>query len=333
MTGVERYASEVLARFTDRARVIAPSRPADGLRGHAWEQLVLPRLAGREALLWSPANTGPLAVRRQVVTIHDVSPLDHPEWFERRFAAWYRWLLPRLARRVRRIITDSVFSKARIVDRLDVPEEHVVPIACGVAGRFAPATPDAVEAVRARHALGRPYVLTVGSLQPRKNLPALFDAWTRLRRTTTGGLDLDLVVAGAGRANFRSRGLAAVPDGVRLMGFVDDEELPALYTGALCVVLPSRYEGFGLTALEAMACGTPLVIAAGTATSEVTGGAALEVDAASGEAIAGAIERLRSDEALRAALGRRGRDQARPYTWDRTAGDVWRVLEEAAGDA
>src|SRR6185436_307695 len=102
-TGMQRYALELARRFGDRIHLLRPLHALRGAAGHLWEQLYLPSLLhGR--LLWSPNNTGPLAVSRQVCTIHDLIPLDHPEWFNRRFAAWYEWLLPRLARKIQHII-------------------------------------------------------------------------------------------------------------------------------------------------------------------------------------------------------------------------------------
>jgi hypothetical protein len=108
LTGVQRYGREMLARLGDGVETVQPVDHVSPVRGHFWEQFVLPsHCHGR--LLWSPGNTGPLSVRAQVITIHDAATLDHPEWFSRKFALWYRFLLPRLARRVRRIITVSEF--------------------------------------------------------------------------------------------------------------------------------------------------------------------------------------------------------------------------------
>lgn len=329
VTGVERYTTEMLACLADRVRVVARPRPAGGIGGHLWEQVRLPLLVGRHELLWSPANTGPLAVSRQVVTVHDVSPLDHPEWFHPGFAAWYRLLLPALARRVRRIITDSSFSRARILERLRLAEERVASIPCGVGPQFAPAPAEAIAAVRRRYDLPAPYLMTVGSLQPRKNLATLFTAFALVRREAS---DVDLAVAGTSRATFGSPAVGRVPPGVALLGFVDDEDLPALYSGAAAVVVPSLYEGFGLTVLEAMACGAPVVVASGTALDDVAGDAALKVDARSAEALAEGLTQVLSDSTLRSTLRRHGLARARQFPWERAAEAAWRVLQEAADD-
>src|SRR5204863_550549 len=103
VTGMQRYASELVARFSEHVDVLGPQNAKRGMAGHLWEQTILPfKVRGR--LLWSPNNTGPLAVRRQVCTFTDIIPIDHPEWFSRQYAALYRWLLPRLAARARHII-------------------------------------------------------------------------------------------------------------------------------------------------------------------------------------------------------------------------------------
>src|SRR6267142_795408 len=132
LTGVQRYVREMSLKLSSEMVILKPSQIwAHGARGHLWEQVYLPRLCDRR-LLWSPGNTGPLCRDNQVVTIHDASTLDCPEWFERRFAAFYGWLLPRLARRVRAIITVSAFSKERLIARLGISETKIHVVANGL---------------------------------------------------------------------------------------------------------------------------------------------------------------------------------------------------------
>ena len=123
LTGVERYGTEILRCLGTRVKVIKPRRPLAGMRGHVWEQLSLPRLLEGAELLWSPANTGPLAVRRQVITIHDLSVLDHPEWFAPSFRLWYMFLLPRLAaerrERPQRALGRDHHEQKTVVDFVD----------------------------------------------------------------------------------------------------------------------------------------------------------------------------------------------------------------------
>src|SRR5688572_30307777 len=112
VTGVERYGREVLRYIGSRSRVESTRR--QGWMGHAWEQFLLPAKLDRGSLLWSPANTGPLMMQEQVLTIHDLSPLEHPEWFRASFAAWYRLFLPLLAKRVRKVFTPSEYVKQKV---------------------------------------------------------------------------------------------------------------------------------------------------------------------------------------------------------------------------
>src|SRR5512140_218471 len=132
ITGVERYGREILSVLPGPCRVELPGRSPHGWMGHVWEQLVLPRRLAPNSVLWSPANTGPLLVREQVLTLHDLSVLEHPEWFRDSFAAWYRLFLPILARRVRRIIVPSEFVKRKVTERFLLSPDQVVTIPAGV---------------------------------------------------------------------------------------------------------------------------------------------------------------------------------------------------------
>ena len=325
-TGMQRYAIELSQRFP---QYLDPVRPVDALRGpagHLWEQLYLPS-AVRGRLLWSPNNTGPLAVPRQVCTIHDLIPLDHPEWFNRRFAAWYAWLLPRLAKRVQHIIAISEFTRMRVMDLLRVPGSKVTVIPNGVDSKFYRRTPDEID--EARRALGigaARYVLCVGSLEPRKNLRGLFNAW-RVAQTSIDD-DIQLVVAGArGSARvFAASSIDEIPPRVHFTGYVSDEHLPALYSGAMAMIYPSLYEGFGLPPLEAMACGTPVVTSNNSSLPEVVGRAAILVDATDDASIAHGIVRILRDELLREELSAIGLERAAQFHWDSTAQQTLDVL-------
>jgi glycosyltransferase involved in cell wall biosynthesis len=329
LAGVQRYAREVVRRLGDRVRLVAPAGVAGGPAGHIWEQTLLPGLVEKGEMLWSPANTGPLRLDRHVVTIHDLSALDHPEWYASTFAAWYGYLLPRLARRVRRVLTVSEFSRRRIIERLGVEGDHVVVAPCGVdSERFRPR--EANQATRLRERLGLPaeYLLAVGSVEPRKNLGRLIEAWKSLPRTSRPML----VIAGRRAAPFRRPVVALRAEGVRWLNGLADDDLPVLYGGALACVNVSLYEGFGLTVLEAMACGIPVVASGAEALRELAGEAALIVDPLDVGAIAEGLRRIVQDGALRAALRVRGLNLARRFTWEATAEGVWAALQ-AGGQA
>jgi glycosyltransferase involved in cell wall biosynthesis len=329
-TGMQRYALEVSRRFESYLYPVRPKDPLRGMSGHLWEQLYLPT-AVRGRFLWSPINTGPLAVTRHVCTIHDLIPLDRPEWFNARFAGWYRWLMPRLAARLQHIIAVSGFTKQRIIELLKVREENITVIPNGVDQRFKPRPAEEVEQVCRTFGIRRKsYVLSVGSLEPRKNLHRLLEAWRTIH--TAIPPEIDLVVTGAqGSALvFRSVSLQALPPRVHFTGYVEDEQLPALYSGALVFVYPSLYEGFGLPPLEAMACGTPVVTSQGSSLGEVVGNAAILVDPYRTGAIADGMLEAISDSSRLESLRRSGLERVRHLTWDRTASETLRLLLQQA---
>lgn len=336
-SGVQRYLLELLPYLHSDMDApmggIKEMRPAQGMmgvRGHLWEQFILPRRLGK-ALLWSPSSTGPLRVTNQVVTIHDMAPLDHPEWFARRFSWWYGYVVPRLAKTCHKIITVSEFSKARILYHCDVPEDKVVVIANGVSARFTGIEPQQIHAAREHFQLPQQYVLSVGSIEPRKNLPRLLAAWRRILPHTPH--DVGLVIAGLKgheRVFSASGALGASPERVQLTGFVADDFLPGLYAGALAFVYPSYYEGFGLPPLEAMMAGTPVIAGSGSALEEVVGEAGLMVSPFDEEGMSEAMKNLILDPQLRRQLSQKGQERARPFTWQKAAQQTAAVLSGLA---
>jgi glycosyltransferase involved in cell wall biosynthesis len=167
LTGVQRYIREMCDQLKGRIRWIAPRRPLFGIAGHLWEQSILPGMLNG-GLLWSPANTGPLRVANQVVTIHDVAAMDHPEWFSSKFGQWYRWLTPRLVRRARFVITVSEFSKGRLLEHTGVEESRIIVIPNGVNQRFVPRPQGEIDLVRNWLKIPQPrYLLSLGSIEPR----------------------------------------------------------------------------------------------------------------------------------------------------------------------
>src|SRR3954452_12029652 len=298
--GVERWARELCARLP--YEVLAPPPSLAHRAGHAWEQFVLPVQSARASVLLCPANLAPVAARNVVVILHDAAPLRHPEWYSGLYAAWQRRVLPLIARRARKVITVSPFSRNELLDLLDVEAEVVYG---GVDARF---SPDVAPARRER-----PYVLCVASHTARKNLRALAPAAAALR-----GQGVELVVAGGHRPQFAAEsGL----EGLTLLGRVPEEQLPGLYAGAEAFVLPSLYEGFGLPVLEAMASGTPVVAANTTALPDTAGGAARLADP-DPEALREALLTLLGDTAERTRLRDAGLQRAREFTWERTAREV-----------
>ncbi len=309
--GVERYAREMAARLPllapDRYVVVRPPVQLAHRAGHGWEQLVLPVVCRGNSLLYSPANLAPVAYGRNAVVIHDVAALRHPEAYSRPYVAYQRWMLPRLARGARLVLTVSEFSKRELIEVLGVPADQVAVVPGGVDERFHPEL-DSAE-VRDRHQLSRPYVLALGTASARKNLSMLAPAAAQLAQE-----GIELVLAGSDRGYLRGAGPT-----VRRLGYVPEDDLPALYAGAEAFVMPSLYEGFGLPCLEAMAVGTPVVAAEIAALPEVCGGAASLVAPGDPSATADALLAVISEPNVRRERVQAGLARAAQYPWSRTA--------------
>jgi glycosyltransferase involved in cell wall biosynthesis len=314
--GVERWARELAARLPALGdyEVVRPPAALSHRAGHAWEQVALPLRARRARLLLNPANLAPLAFPRNAVVIHDAAALRHPDWYSPLYARWQRSVLPAIAKRARVVITVSEFSRRELQELLNV-DTHVVP--GGVDPRFHPRADP--EPARAALGLTGPYVLTVASQTARKNLASLDATCRRL-----GSEGIELVAAGGHRPQFRGEG-AASHSGPRQLGHVPDAHLPGLYAGASAFILPSWHEGFGLTCLEAMACGTPVVAARAGALPETCADAARYADPSDPNDIADQVERAIDDEALRAA----GPRHAAQYRWERTASELDAIVKSA----
>ena len=311
ITGVDRYAHEISKRLTAEKYFIAPSRPLGQITGHLWEQVILPARIQRGDVLWSPANAGSWSVSNQVVTIHDASVFDHPAWFNPTFAAWTSLSWKMLARRVKAIITVSNFSRDRLRFHLGISEEEIHVIHNGVGTPFEPQSQLAIDLVKDKYGLKKPYFLFVGTNEPRKNLAGVVQAWESLNLKTHS-----LFVAGAeGKVFSNERGRESRP----LQIYVSDEELPALYSGATAVIVPSFYEGFGLTVLEAMACGTPVIASDIPVFRELFDEAALFVNPLEPKEIANAMLKIIEDKSLAMRLHEKGLVHAAKFSWDESA--------------
>lgn len=273
-----------------------------------------------------PFGVSPFLVPRsvarfgRVVTIHDMVPFVFPETHAKLTNLLFHHYLPLTLRHVDHVITDSVSSRRDIIRfyRLDPERISVIPI--GLASHFTPASSEDIKHVLRRHDVNPPYLLTVGSLNPRKNLETLFEAYGVLKLR---GLPHSLVVVGP--TAWKSKGIftrlreLGLEDSVMMTGYVDDGDLPALYSGADAFVFPSLYEGFGLPPLESMACGTPVVTSNTSSLPEVVGDAGIMVDPRDVAGLTRAIERLITDWDLHSKLGAEGLERSKKFTWATTA--------------
>jgi glycosyltransferase involved in cell wall biosynthesis len=334
MTGVQRYAFEIVAAIDDilvqdnalgaalAMRLILPPRvvttPATAMirsrqtrigSGHVWDQFILPFYAGRGVL--SLGNLGPVLARNHIVCIHDANTFIQPESYSRVFGATYRKLLPLIGRRARRVATVSRFSADALVQhRVCRPEKiFIAPNGHEHALRWNPK--------RARLALidelKRPYVLLLGSSARHKNVEIILNQ--------AQGLDeagIDVVVAG-GASNIFAANAAIRRPNIHHTGFIDDDDLAALYERALCLVFPSRTEGFGIPPLEAMTRGCPVISSDAASLCEVGGDAVVYVDPDDGDGWREAIVALSKDGDRRATMIAKGRQRAGLFSWRQSA--------------
>lgn len=335
--GLGRYAREISKRLTaTNVKFIAPSGPEPGLiRGLLWEQLALPRYVGRRDVLWSPANLGPVRVRNQVVTVHDMAVFDHPEWFSQGIRLGFRAVLPVLAGSVRYIVTDSDFSKDRLLAHFPIDPEKVVVIYPGV-GRLVDAshprgeTMATTRAANSTRAASRaPYVIAYGPSDPRKNLQTLLDAWSYVVQEIP---DVELAIVGEASSRiFSGNELATETPRIRYTGYLEEAELAELYSGASLFAYPSLYEGFGLPPLEAMLYGVPSVVSDIPVFHEVYGESVRFVDPNDPSAIARGIIDIIVCPTAREQLMETFDATVRQYSWDQAGEAVRRVLDRVDG--
>lgn len=283
---------------------------------------LLPR---RLDLYHTPEGILPQRVaRREIITVHDVHYLHYPQYMTATSRRYYNNQIQRSTRQAAVILVPSEATRADLVTLLGVPSEKIVTHSLGVDDGFRPATEGALIALRARYNLPENYLLFVGTFEPRKNLPGLFAAYTRLRAELPDAPPLVLV----GRPGWLMDDIDAavkqhaLEPHLRWITDAPRADLAALYSGARLLALPSHYEGFGLTALEAMACGTPPIVSDRSSLPEVVGDAGLLVDPGDPDALADALRRLLTDDALRDELSARGLKRAAEFTWQRTAAVV-----------
>lgn len=274
-----------------------------------------------------------------VATIHDLSFEHLPETFNRRSRMQLRLTVRRTARQAAHILTSSNYSAQQLSETYQISPERITVTPLAAAPVFAPVT-DAAELarVRKRYGIKDDYLLAVGSIQPRKNLVRLIKAYNELCRRRPEARLPQLVLVGKQAWLYDETLRAATEtdlsrERIVFTGYVPETDLPALYSGAQAFTYPSFYEGFGLPPLEAMRCGTPVIVGDRTSLPEVVGDAGLLVDPMSVEAISDAMSLLIDDAVLRDELSRRGRERASIFDWKKTAQLTLKVYQQVGQQA
>jgi glycosyltransferase involved in cell wall biosynthesis len=286
-------------------------------------------------IVHDPIGIAPFAAckTKKVITLCDVFPLSFPGYSAKLENLIYKYWLPKIVPKLDKVITISHHSKKDICEYLTMPESKISVTQLATDARFRPLPDKIVTPVLSQHHLEEPYILYVGSIEPRKNLVRLLKAFAQTNKKLP---QFKLVIVGA-RNYWKSSPVAetvkefSLQDQVVFTGYIPDEDLPAIYNGAYLFCFPSLYEGFGLPVLEAMACGTPVITSNTSSLPEVAGDAALLVDPYQVEDIATGMENVLENPSLTLELKTKGLERAKQFTWEKTARETIKVYQEILG--
>ena len=283
-------------------------------------------------IVHSPENAALFAKlkhQRKVITVHDTTGYLFSETFTLITRLRCGLLFPRTLRTADKIIADSNSTKRDLINYFNVPAEKIKVILLAADEKFKPLDHEEINEVKQRYKLDFPFILYVGTLEQRKNIPTLIKAFYKLKKDET---KQKLVIAGGKgwkyKEIFETIDKLNLQKDVIFTGYVLDEDLPALYNAADLFVYPSLYEGFGLPPLESMACGTPVITSNTSSLPEVVGDAGIMVDPYDVDRLADAMHKVLSNEELREDMIKRGLERAKMFSWDKTARETLRVYEE-----
>lgn len=341
ITGAQRYAIEIskeLKKVRSDIKFVSPKNImhrelAEYLEvetygrftGHLWEQIELPiylRNKG-DPLLLNLANLPPLIYGNKICTILDLSFLRNPQWFSRKYYYYYRFMLPKIAKNSKKIITISEFSKNEIIGLLKIPKEDIINTYCSISDIF-----QTIPGYKSKNIYGN-YILAVSSLDPRKNFRNLMLAFNKLQLQ-----NIKLLIVGSNNkvfANMELQKLVNTNSNIIFTGYVPDIELVKLYTNAKLFVYPSLYEGFGIPPLEAMACGCPVVVSNTTSMPEVCSNAVYYINPHDIDDISTGIKIILNDSKLQQELRQKGFDRVKLFSWEESAKKIIKIIDDLEG--
>lgn len=334
-TGVHRYAFEICSQLTELGVDFYVAVPKEinrdykvnfktvqcgSLGGHFWEQISLPKYLKQQGspLLLSFSGCGPLNYSNQIITIHDVSHERHPEWFSKNYCRFYAYMMPRIGKKAHAVITVSEFSKQEIVETLKIPSEKIHVINCSIPSYHA------IENDIISDNSKEKYILSVSSMDPRKNFIRLVEAFNKIEDKS-----IKLYIVGMQFKAFNTPDMEKlIRENVILTGYLDDESLQKMYKNALFSVYPSLYEGFGIPPLESMSYGCPVIVSDIPALREVDGEAAIYINPLDIADMSLKMDLLIRDTELRNKLREKGREQVKQYSWMKSAQQVLDLVKQ-----
>ncbi|SEB07031.1 glycosyltransferase family 1 protein [Paenibacillus sp. 276b] len=342
VTGVQRYALELVKeidQLIDRGEIdrnryefclLSPANilnePAfkhmrhkvvGKLKGHLWEQLELPFYA-KGGLLINLCNTGPAFNKNQIVTIHDAAVFNYPKAFSFAFRVWYKFLMVRLGKTSKKIITVSHFSKAELMQHCKIAEHKLAVTHLGIDHIH---RKKAAEGTIEKYGIQSPFILAVSTMNPYKNFNLIFEVLPEIEAH-----NLNVVIVGSKNNKVFGEQRWADSDAINWLGYVTDEELKALYENAAGFIFPSLYEGFGLPPLEAMATGCPVIVSSRASIPEVCGDAGLYFNPDSPKDAASRLIEITSDPELSEQMSYKGKGHSGLFSWNKCAKDTVNII-------
>jgi glycosyltransferase involved in cell wall biosynthesis len=328
ITGVQRFAIEISKQLKnilgDRVQFVCPKniihhelakeldvKVVGNLTGHLWEQIDLPYCLFKNSkpLLLNLGNTAPLFYKNKIVTVYDLAFYHHPEWFSKKFTIPYNFLIPKILRNSKHILTDSDYVRNDISKSYNIHKNKITTIYGSYAEIF--------KGVKIKK---ENFVLAVGSIDPRKNLKSLINIFTQIRA-------VKLIIVGQQNKVFNSMNIDSLSANITFSGYVDDDELVKLYNKASLFVYPSFFEGFGIPPLEAQACGCPVICSNTTSLPEVGADSVVYCDPYSVEDIIDKIQLVMGDENLQNDLRLKGFENIKRFSWEQSAKKIIKVIE------
>lgn len=337
-TGVHRYAFEICNKLHEMGVDFHVAIPHEihpdynyqfntvkcgSFNTHLWEQISLPRYLKKigNPLLISFTGCGPLNYNNQIITIHDVSHERYPQWFSKSYYHFYHFMMPRIGQKAHAVLTVSEFSKKEIIDTIGINARKIYVVHSNVPFHTKPSDEEVLNYQRPANT--EKYIITVSSMDPRKNFIRLVEAFNKINDRS-----VKLYIIGMRFKAFNTPDLQKlISENVYLPGYIDDETLQRMYQNALLSIYPSLYEGFGLPPLESMTYGCPVINSDIPALREISGNAALYIDPYDTDDIANNINLLLKDDALQQELRALGLKQIKQYSWDKSARQIYELIQ------